>query len=248
MKTALTFVLLLMASALLATPPRIFSSKDQMIGANQTHIYVLRTLRDNSGSHFTDRRDVYLLEISVATAGLENFWRVWSGVANSVDAFPGESESLGADFANPYEILRQKKAALVEMHAPHADFGYKIKNGALITNYGDPSGASGAKTYLSRDALREIASAQFAPILANYLPIADATYAQKIDMTGAHLLVEPIDQVDNCQVEASAMPIGSWENPQVPILIRCQMYPNEPELSSFSFFVFTPDWRAEGGK
>ena len=62
------------AGPAMATPPRATMSDDRMVAATQSHLYVLRDVVDNIGSHYDELRDQYLVEISLETGEATRFW------------------------------------------------------------------------------------------------------------------------------------------------------------------------------
>ena len=62
------------AGPAMATPPRATMSDDRMVAATQSHLYVLRDVVDNIGSHYDELRDQHLVEISLETGEATRFW------------------------------------------------------------------------------------------------------------------------------------------------------------------------------
>ena len=73
-RLACFFFALLIAAPALATPPRMTMSEDRLMAATQTHLYVLRDITDNLGSHFAGLHDQHLIEIDIESGAATRFW------------------------------------------------------------------------------------------------------------------------------------------------------------------------------
>jgi hypothetical protein len=131
----------LLASPASATPPQVVSVTDVLLGANETHLFLLRQTDDNMGRYQPLQSDVLLVARNRSTNLDEEIWPV----SRSIDSGPefadeGNKERLevlaleGA--VNPFDILAAKKAAPMLGRIPRAadELGAStaIKDDALV--------------------------------------------------------------------------------------------------------------------
>ncbi len=119
----LTFILTVgiwIAGPVGATPERVTSSDDRIVAATPTHLYVLRDIYDNRGSHYAELRDQHLVEIEIETHTATQFWPLRRMEINNlpVDDFqvPGVVTDLDVETHDMFAILRDLGAAPM---APH---------------------------------------------------------------------------------------------------------------------------------
>jgi len=132
---ALTFVLIAIAGMAQATPERITTSDDRIVGATQTHLYVVRTITDNLGSYYSALIDQHLIEISLETGESTKFWPIRSiAVSNlETDDFlsPGQVTERAGETHDLIRILQSKGAVPMAPEArPVADLS--MIEGALM--------------------------------------------------------------------------------------------------------------------
>lgn len=113
---ALAVALLLGASPdrAAATPPDSVSIEDTVIGANATHLFVLRQTADNLGSHYEYRGEIWLVAIAAAD-GSEEYWPVY-GISATTDFSEAEDRRVSsaddmATMVNPFAIMAEREAA-----------------------------------------------------------------------------------------------------------------------------------------
>lgn len=109
--------MLLPSSPAQATPPRIFTSDDLIVAATQTHLYVVRDLQDNQGSHFSALVDQHLVEIDLNTHNASRSWllrSIWvNGLGTDDYLSPGEVVEHSRDTADMFAVFREVGAAPV---------------------------------------------------------------------------------------------------------------------------------------
>ena len=146
-----------------ATPPRIFTSDDQIVAATQTHFYVLRELQDNQGSHYSALIDQHLVEINLDTHAASRSWLVRSLWENRLtpDDFvsPGKVVEHQRDTVDMFSVL--KEVGAVPASATMVDDPkLTLQNGSLVHEK--------AGEVASRETLIETARAQLLPLLEAY--------------------------------------------------------------------------------
>lgn len=116
--------LILMAFACLspsagqATPDRIVSVEDSILGENDTHLFLLRRIEDNLGYYSPLHTDVVLIARNLSTGRDDTTWRVISildygphftefGQADRVEALGAE------DRVNPFDVLLMQHARTI---------------------------------------------------------------------------------------------------------------------------------------
>ncbi len=119
--TGTTFFLA-MASQVVATPPQTVSVNDALLGANDTHVFLLRSTSDNMGSYFREQTDILLIARNRATNADDEVWPVARSIDHGVEfaenGLPARVEALPLDGAvNPFDILISKNARLISGRA-----------------------------------------------------------------------------------------------------------------------------------
>ncbi|MCP5087505.1 MAG: hypothetical protein GY952_11960 [Rhodobacteraceae bacterium] len=116
-----------------ATPDRLFDSTDRLVAATQTHLYVVRDMRDNQGSHYTALVDQHLVEIEIDGLAESRSWLLRSML---IEQLVGD----GADFVSPgvitdraegadiYGVLRSVGAAPMRLY-PQAEAPLVFESG-----------------------------------------------------------------------------------------------------------------------
>ncbi|MEO1138264.1 MAG: hypothetical protein AAFW87_02300 [Pseudomonadota bacterium] len=134
MKRLLFLAALLLGTAAWATPPRITASEDRMMAATQTHLYVLREIVDNLGSHYTGLHDQHLVEISLESGAATRFWPLRRMHVNRLPennfVLPGEVQDLDGSTADLTAVLREVGAQPIAPSAWGAE-EVTFDNGAL---------------------------------------------------------------------------------------------------------------------
>jgi hypothetical protein len=114
---AIAFGLMLLATlATRATPPRYVSIKDTPIAANATHLFLLRTVSDNKGSHYINATHRFLIAQSLKTNKVEDHWLLGTTRLDTISNEPKDTVELSpGTTGNPFEILRKKQALPIEL-------------------------------------------------------------------------------------------------------------------------------------
>jgi len=111
--TALIVIILLAAWAapgsVGATPPRAITVEDSLFGVSKSHLFLLRSVRDNLETHGTTLTDILLVAKSFETGREENAWPVRRIMATG-DPFTSRVPEQVEDHAlqsrvNPFDIL-----------------------------------------------------------------------------------------------------------------------------------------------
>ncbi|WP_371224910.1 hypothetical protein [Roseovarius sp. 2305UL8-3] len=155
----------LLALPAAATPPRVTSSDDRMMAATQTHLYVLRDVVDNLGSHYSALHDQHLVEISLDTGEATRFWPLRRMGLNGlpVDEFlnPSLVTNLGGDVYDMMAILGTVGAQPISP-GPWSVDDLSVVDGALMR---------GDQKLLTPFAIRAAGRAQLAILREAYPPI-----------------------------------------------------------------------------
>jgi hypothetical protein len=100
-----------------ATPPQVVSVEDILLGANDTHIFLLRSLDDNMGGYVQTQTDILLVARNRSTNADDEIWPVARSIANSPfeDASSeGRVQAIALDGAvNPFDVLAERGAELM---------------------------------------------------------------------------------------------------------------------------------------
>ncbi len=167
----LILVAFVFASAAWATPPRVTASDDRMIAATQTHLYVLRDIEDNLGSHYSGLLDQHLIEISLDTGEATRFWPVRRMAVNRLPendfVNPGEVQDLEGETQDITAILREVGAQPISPSFWQMD-DLTLEDGSLLLK---------GKPVLTPFSLRALGRAQLAILRDRYPPIeSEAEY------------------------------------------------------------------------
>lgn len=105
-----------------ATPPQTVSVREQLVGENDTHLFLLRRIDDNLGFHHTRQTDLLLIARDLSTGRDDATWPVMSvldhGPYYEDYGQPRRVEDLSAeDRMDPFAILLRRQARLI---APEA--------------------------------------------------------------------------------------------------------------------------------
>ena len=128
-------IAMVLAGSAYATPPRITASDDRLVGATQTHLYVLRDISDNVGSHYQDMRDQHLIEIDLETGEATQYWPLRRIAVSNLETdeylYPGHVTERAGDTHDMMAVLRDVGAAPL---APHnrGDHEITLENGVLM--------------------------------------------------------------------------------------------------------------------
>lgn len=131
---------LLMAGPALSTPPRVTMSEDRLMAATQSHIYVLRDVIDNKGSHYATLHDQHLVEISLDTGAATRFWPLRHMAIDDLvtDDYlsPGQVTERAGEVHDMIEILRRAGAEPLSP-GPWAVEVLALRKGALMRGQTD---------------------------------------------------------------------------------------------------------------
>ncbi|MDM8166080.1 hypothetical protein [Roseovarius sp.] len=166
------------AGPAMATPPRATMSDDRMVAATQSHLYVLRDVVDNIGSHYDELRDQHLVEISLETGEATRFWPLRRVAVSRLET--GELLNPGMVTERPGEVhdmMAVLRDAGAQPLSPNAwpEEGVTLEEGALVRD---------GETVLTAFGLRAAGRAQLGILRDAYPPIeSEAEYrrAERID-------------------------------------------------------------------
>ncbi len=98
-----------------ATPPDVIAIEDSLFGISATHAFVLRQTSDNLGSHYSDRRETYLVAINLET-GEEQLWPVYGATRTTDFGETGDDDRQVVtvdprrEMVDPYAVLEARTA------------------------------------------------------------------------------------------------------------------------------------------
>lgn len=112
---AALLIVALAAQPVQATPPRMTMSEDRVIAATQTHLYVLRDMIDNQGSHYARLHDQHLIEIDLDTGAATRHWPLRRMAVSHLDEdgdlrLPGRVSERAGETRDAAAILREARA------------------------------------------------------------------------------------------------------------------------------------------
>jgi hypothetical protein len=103
-----------MAVAAQATPPQVVSVDDILLGANDTHIFLLRRLDDNMGGYTRTQTDILLVARNRSTNLDDEIWPVARSITDGPvdDPTPDDRVEVIATpgAVNPFDILAERDA------------------------------------------------------------------------------------------------------------------------------------------
>ena len=105
-------VFLTLSSAAYATPPRYLSITDTPVAANATHMFMIRMVSDNEGSHYINNTHRFLTAQNLQTGAVDDQWLLDITRQVSVD-LPNTIETLplpDGDKVDMFAILQTRKA------------------------------------------------------------------------------------------------------------------------------------------
>ncbi|WP_120499766.1 hypothetical protein [Roseovarius sp. EL26] len=160
----LTCIFCILAGMAMATPPRATFSDDRILAATQSHLYVLRDITDNLGSHFHALHDQHLIEISLETGEATGYWPLRRIGINHLETddflFPGTITERDGETNGMMEILREVGAE------PLVPSPWEVEDFALV----DGALMKGEVQVLTPFAIRAAGRAQLAILRAEYPP------------------------------------------------------------------------------
>ncbi len=237
------FMPLAIALPLHATPERVLDVKAEIVARNDEAYFVDVTLWDNVGLYTRARADQYVLMVDYQTGQGLAWYPIRSTVTDNEGGYFIQEREVRARYGYSEVLIEAQAGPIWERAGGESPRGYKIKNDALITNFDDPSGDSGALTLLSKEELHAIAMDQIGLLLKQYPELTDEQYA---DLSGEYLASHRLTGEEECEVSAqynSHRPdAASAEGAHVPLKISCEFA--DGRAGWFEYFVFVEPWRA----
>lgn len=226
---AFVFLVFVMSPAL-ATPPRVFRSDDRIVAATQSHVYVLRDMVDNLGSHFARLHDQHLVEISLDDQKAGHSWLLRSMAINHLETgdylVPGLVEDRISDTDDMFAILRKLGAGPEVPMAPEVSL-YSIDGNSLVHRTAGP--------LADLADLARVARAQLLPLAQTYpRATSDAAYR-----AARRLEVYDLTEEENwvCDLAPEQVRLYRPAGPLEILKITCQ---DEVNLWFWSFHMIRP--------
>jgi len=195
MRLSLLFLIFFTAGPAGATPPDMISLRDQVIGASQTQVFILRETSDNLGLHIYGMHDVFLVAKSLETGRDEDIWPVFR-VHSASDSTP-QTQSFGLEGAvNPFEIMATRGAQ-------YLSYGFTD----LAASYGPDAGFDIDGLWVEGDSMEDDAvMAQITQSIAitsmAIQPYPDADYASMTFHSPQEMLAEMQYSPADCSLYA----------------------------------------------
>ncbi|QIE46329.1 hypothetical protein G5B38_12780 [Pseudohalocynthiibacter aestuariivivens] len=217
---------LFIANPATATPPRLTQSEDRVMAATQTHIYVLRDIVDNLGSHFAGLHDQHLIEVALDTGEATLYWPLRRMTVNHLPEndllVPGVvTERAGVTHAM-MDILREIGAEPIWGNI-WEDVPLSLHNGALMR---------GDVQLATPFGLRKAARAQLAILRDAYPPNETETGFPALDRIDFYDLYAPGDW--ECRLLRDRYAIHRATDRVTVAKLRCE----DTELTGFWSFHF----------
>jgi hypothetical protein len=192
-----------------ATPPQIVRVTDIPYGANDTHVFLLRSLDDNMGVYSRTQTDILLVARNRSTNVDDEIWPVARSIANSpFEDTPAEGrvQAIALDGAvNPFDIMTERGA---EANV----------SGVTLATEGDQLVVTDA-----RDALRyQIGYAEVGQILTDNLNRSRTALPAYFAEGGFDVLQGvTFDPQTDCIFKASANIVGADERRTQLVIVTC---------------------------
>lgn len=119
-----------------ATPERLTTSEDRLFAATQSHVYVLRDVIDNTGSHYASLQDQHLVAISLDSGEATGFWPLRRMSITNLDdqgdlVLPGVVVEREGETHDIMALLREAGAQPLSPHA-FPDLVLQLEDGSLM--------------------------------------------------------------------------------------------------------------------
>jgi hypothetical protein len=215
-----------------ATPPQVVSVRDILLGANETHIFLLRSLDDNMGGYTQTQTDLLLVARNRGTNRDDDIWPVARGIEFSPfeDAPPeGRAQSITLDGAvNPFDILSTKGAWLL------TGVTYPARATRILSAEPDQPGV----TMEFAGTRYEIAYTDVSRIIMESLERSRAILPPFFAEGGIDALQGVrIDPQIDCTFEASANIVDGYERLTQLVIVTCQ---NDETIAPISTYLVMP--------
>lgn len=221
----------LIASPAMATPPQFVGATDRIIGQNETHLFLLRTIDDNYGSHFITASDVTLIAKNIKSGADDEVWPVISVVDHGVffeqnDLKKQVMDHTPKNAVEPFSILRDRGAGniLPPSSAPMAEH-IKIDEKGIILGFPEQPPSHRLTIEDARQQILGSLKASRRAIPARYKE-GDEDY----------LLTSPIDVAKDCKVDQLFAYISAEvsDAPDYAVRLRCN---DAEDLNPLAIFV-----------
>jgi len=216
------------ASPAAATPPRMTQSEDRVMAATRTHLYVLREITDNLGSHFAGLHDQHLIEIDLDTGEATRHWPLRRMAVNHLPdndfLVPGVVTERAGQTHGMMDVLREVGAEPIWSNI-WEDKPLSLEGGALMRD-----GVQVATPF----GLRKAARAQLAILRDAYPPNETETGFPDLDRIDFYDLYAPGDW--ECQLLPARHSIYRQTDRVTAAKLRCE----DADLSgvwSFHFLI-----------
>ena len=193
----LSFILFLGATAASATPPDTIYVKDQLFGANETHLFFLRTANDNLGLHVFGMKDTYLVAKNIDTGLDDEIWPVLRQHGAPEYDEAGAPTALIQTFplasaTDPFAVLAERGALYITNPREVGD----VPDDATL----DSSGIVVGEFSLDADTLAKQMEHSVSTTLSAIQPYPDAEYVSMTFSTPTDLLGEWTIDLSECEL------------------------------------------------
>lgn len=214
-----------------ATPERLTTTEDRLMAATQSHVYVLRDVFDNVGSHYASLQDQHMVEISLDSGEATRFWPLRRMKVSNLDAqgnllLPGEVVDRAGEVHDMMALLRELGAQPLSPHA-FAATTLTLEDGKLMQD---------GRQVATNFAIRKAGRAQLGILREAYPPIeteADDMLKQRIAFYDLYAEGEWM-----CQLRPERHTLFRTGDKFTLAKIFCE---DEPLSGAWSFHIFIKD-------
>lgn len=214
----------------MATPERLTTSEDRLIAATQTHLYVMRHITDNQGSHYSALHDQHLIEISMDTYEAARFWPLRRMTINHLETndflVPGQVTEREGETHDMTGVLRGQGAEPMLPQVWAVD-GVSLVDGALMR---------GEETLVTPFGIRAAARAQLAILREAYPPIETEEEYRRAERIDFYDLYQEGDW--ECVLRPEGVSLFRTTGRLVAVKLHCE----DADLTgAWSFHILVPD-------
>ena len=113
-----------------ATPPRYTNINDTPLAVNETHLFLIRLVADNEGSHYINNTYRFLIAQDLQTGAVDGQWLLDITRTETID-LPRtvQMQMPTTDRIDPFAIIAARKAAPIGLQLP---VSWDDANGAMV--------------------------------------------------------------------------------------------------------------------
>ena len=205
----------------------------RLIAATQSHIYVLRDITDNLGSHFHALHDQHLIEINLDTGEASQYWPLRRVAINHLETddflFPGAITERDGGTFDMMDILRKVGAEPMLPSVWEVE-DFSLESGALMF---------GETKLLTPFAIRTAGRAQLAILRAEYPPFETEEDYRREDRVDFYDLYAEGDW--DCRLGAAGQTLSRAKDRVRLIPLHCEDYNLSGTWSFHAIIIEQPE-------